>query len=105
MAPRNAKALVSGHMVVGANAQYHVARLLWIRRLGVRVPPSALDVSAGQPTKKPRYLHRKRSLVCHGPNHAAAEAGRPLCCREGLRPTASDRPDLRANWLGGTAAT
>jgi len=34
--------LVSDHRVVGNNTQYHLARLLRIRRLGVRVPPSAL---------------------------------------------------------------
>src|SRR5258705_9274099 len=61
MTPSNAQALLRERVVVGGNPKYHPARLLRIRRLGVRVPPSA--------------LHRCRSEGISGPQARRASGG------------------------------
>jgi len=48
------KVLLSRYGVVGDDTQYHCERLLRIRRLGVRVPPSALEKTPSEQEKRPR---------------------------------------------------
>jgi len=78
MAPSNAKALVREDVVVGGNTQYHPARLLRIRRLGVRVPPSALlTVQARGYFRPPDRGLPKR----HVKNVSKTVTGTPFCRR------------------------